>query len=251
MTQHSVEVFVGGFSLKERPPPLTLVLQPEERHIDVADWRIIEGGRSSPIYWWATTLEGLRANTAHVLELLWGGRGVASAQVQTLPERLPLGDTGSGGQRPFTIWLSSCYSVRRSPEGLGAMLERVLSDARERPHFRCLVGDQVYLDELWMFIYSARSATRLRTRFNEQYTRTFSHPEFGQLLRACGGIFLPDDHELWNNYPDAPFGVPLRGRRFWQMWLELAFHERCRPIQNPRVTDIVKIGRDVSLFVAD
>jgi hypothetical protein len=246
-----IEIFVGAFSSLTAPPPLVLVLDDGGRRISVGPWRAIDGGRSEPIFWWSGRMDGLESNRRYELTLVKGAYRIAGATFETLPENLPLGDTGSGSTRPFTLWLSSCYSVRQSPSGLGTILTRVLDDARLRPHVKCLVGDQVYLDELSLFIYTALTATRLRSRFNQQYARTWTHPDFSRLLSTNASFFLPDDHELWNNYPDPPFGVPLRGEAFWRLWYRLAFVERCLPIQAPRRTETVNVGRDLSIFIAD
>jgi hypothetical protein len=250
VTETSADIFVGAFGRTEQPPRLRLQVSGLKSRT-VQPWQVIDGGRAEPIYWWSSLLEGLTPNTFYSLQLLDGPNELATAHVETLPLQLPSTDSGTGHDRPFTLWLSSCFCARQSPEGLGAMLEQVLDDPRQRPHLKLMVGDQVYLDELSLFIYTALSEGRLRSRFNQQYARTWTHPDFARLLSAGANYFLADDHELWNNYPNSPVGIAIRSRAFWRSWFRLAYLERCQPIQAVRPIEQLDIGQDLSLFFAD
>jgi hypothetical protein len=249
-TQKRVEILVGAFWQTSRPRTLALLIE-DLPPIVVDSWQLIDGGYSQPIYWWSRAIAGLDPNRSYSVRLVWGDELLARARFETLPERLPSGDSGTGSKRPFTLWLSSCFAARQAQPGLGDVIERVFSSPRLRPHLNCLVGDQVYLDELSLLIYTALTTRRLRSRFNEQYAYTFTHPDFSRLLSAAGNMFLADDHELWNNYPHAPFGLPLRSARFWRRWFELAFFERCVPLQAPLPVEFLTIGNDLSICVAD
>jgi hypothetical protein len=256
VTQTRVEILVAAFWHRARPPQLDLRVEHQPAPISVASWQLIEGGASDPIWYWVGSISDLKPNRSHGVDLTWGREQLARARFETLPEKLPEGDLGAGPTRPFTLWLSSCFAVRQAQPGLGDVVEDVFSSPRLRPHINCHVGDQVYLDELWMFIYSALTERRLRSRFNDQYATTFTHPEFSKLLASAGNRFLADDHELWNNYPHHPFGIPLRSRRFWRRWFRLAYFERCEPLQAPERLEFIDIGtsdeaKDLSICIAD
>lgn len=246
----SADIFVGSFSSQTPPPRVALRVDGVER-LQIDSWTKIDGGLAEPIFWWSGRLAELMPGRLYALSIETTSAVLAEATVETLPRDLPEGELGAGVDRPFTIWLSSCYCVRNSPKGLGRTIERTIGNPRLRPHIKCLVGDQVYLDELSLFIYSALSERRLRTRFNEQYARTWDHPEFSRLLGAGANFFLPDDHEFWNNFPDTPFGIPLRGPGFWRAWIEQANRARCVPIQNPARVESFAIGDALSVFIAD
>lgn len=254
-THTSVEILVAAFWQTTRPPVLELTVEHLARPIVVDTWQLIEGGTSDPIWYWTGTLTNLEPNRSHGIDLTWGREQLARARFETLPKLLPQGDLGAGPTRPFTLWLSSCFAVRQAQPGLGDVVEQVYSSPRLRPHINCHVGDQVYLDELWMFIYSALTERRLRSRFNDQYASTFAHPDFSKLLSSAGNRFLADDHELWNNYPNHPFDIPLRSKRFWRKWFRLAFFERCQPLQAPESLEFIEIRdgerQDLSICIAD
>jgi hypothetical protein len=118
----SVDVFVGGFLSHAPPPAAVLKVDGIERE-RVKHWSRIDGGRAEPIFCWSRRLERLHPGQRYELSLDASNATLASATVETLPARLPDSDRGSGEDRPFTIWLSSCYSVRNSPEGLGRSIE--------------------------------------------------------------------------------------------------------------------------------
>ena len=249
------EVFVGCF--EHAAPPHDLYLNVTSTGVPVSTTavrlrQVLDGGNSPPISWWAGPLAGLKPETTYDLRLTTArDEPLASAWLETVPAALPTSRTGSAGHRPFTVWLSSCFSARRSPAGLEDAIAAAYGDSRRRPHLKFLVGDQVYLDELFVLIYSALTERALRTRFNAQYARTWTHPGFSALLASGGAYFLPDDHELWNNYPHDPFGLPLRGKKFWDTWYRLAYEERCLAIQPPVTGPVFDIGQDLSFYVAD
>jgi hypothetical protein len=250
-TQCSVEILVAQFCEIERPPPRQLRIDHVAEPVTVSRWNIIEGASAPPIFWWTGTLNGLSANRLHQVRLMSGEEVLAQARFETLPQSLPRSAFGSGPTRPFTLWLSSCFAARQAQEGLGALVQDLFDSPQLCPHLKCMVGDQVYLDELSWFIYTALGNSRLRARFNRQYACTFTHPAFGPLLSAGGNVFMADDHELWNNYPDSPLGFPLRRQSFWQRWYEFAFLDRCVPLQAPARFESFAIGDELAICFAD
>lgn len=250
-TKTTVEVLAVALYETARPRVLDLFIEDYPRRIAVGDWSHIDGGRSDPIYWCVISIDKLEANRSYGIQLQWGNERLAKARFETLPDALPVGEEGSGSSRPFTLWLSSCFAVRQAQAGLGDVIERVFSSPQLRPHLNCHVGDQVYLDELWVFIYTALTEQKLRTRFNDEYASTFSHPDFSRLLSSASNHFLADDHELWNNYPHDPFDIPLRSTRFWRRWFRLAYFERCLPLQSPATFEGVELSGDLSIRLVD
>jgi len=247
----SITVLVAAFGQTSRPPTLKLDVTSHCVPVTIDEWRVIDGGSEPPIYWCRRVLDGLSPNSAYELRLRQGADVLAQARFDTPPESLPVGDGGTGPHRPFTLWLSSCFSARQAQTGLGPLVQQLFAHPRLRPHLNCLVGDQVYLDELSWFIYTALSERRLRSRFNRQYTNTFTHPAFSHVMASASNLFLADDHELWNNYPHSPLGFPLRSQQFWRRWLQLAYVERCEPLQAPAKLELISVGRELSICIAD
>jgi hypothetical protein len=237
VTSSSVEVFVGAFFDFEPPLECRLVARSgsveREAALGASRWRTLAGDNGSSIHHLRWTFSELSAATRLELELLdRDGRVLSHGSAETLPECLPLDDRGSGPERPFTIWLSSCFYSPRAAASLASMVQSVVHDDRLRPHVKLLAGDQVYLDfpQTKTIFFSQE---RLRQHFNEVYTSSWTHPAFSELLRHGGNCFLADDHELWNNYPEPPVPIlwHLRGEGFHRAWERLA-RERCEVLQS-------------------
>lgn len=190
----------------------------------VSQYTRLSGGGSPAIYVAWLTLSKLTPATLFSLRLVdAGGAALASAQVETLPEQLPTTSEGVERDRPFTIWFSSCFHAPNAPSGLQALVARLFGDTRTRPHLKLMLGDQVYLDNpLWRWMLAPTE--HLNALFNESYARTWLEPGFRSLLASGANLFLPGDHEYWNDFPHPPFPViaRLRSEAFWQSWRALA-----------------------------
>jgi hypothetical protein len=248
VTQSSIEVWLGVFYEAEPPYSSTLTLispgrTKVTRPIHFGAWQTLYGDGRDPIHYCRLTLSDLSSASQYELLLVGeDGKILARGSAETLPQRLPDSETGGGPERPLTLWLSSCFYAPRAPSGLEEMVRSVVRDARMRPHIKILAGDQVYLDfPQSKTIFFAQE--RLRQHFNDVYASAWTHPAFSELLSHGGNVFIADDHELWDNYPESPVPVlwPLRGAAFRKAWEALA-RERCEAIQSVEPLQRVDIG---------
>ena len=144
---------------------------------------------------------GLTTRTRYRFELSQDGKPVpdASATAGTLPDHLPTLE-----DRPFTVLLGSCFA--RSADGAGnAGRAYSLLPTDARPDVKILCGDQVYLDSPWMeFTFHSHDEAKLRKRHLANYTQAWTQTGgFRELLRDGGTYFSSDDHDFWNNAPNA------------------------------------------------
>jgi hypothetical protein len=260
-----VEVFVGAFAGVRPGGTTTLRLTPTqggpaiERPLP-GQWDLLEGGAEPAIHHHATLVSGLAPGTAFDLTLLdQHGHTVATGSFETLPERLPASGDGAGPDRPFTVWLSSCFHAPNASAGVETTVRALLADARYRPHLKILAGDQVYLDAPLPWTLFTPTEEQMRAKFNGCYARTWMHEGFQALLSSSATFFITDDHEYWNNYPNPPSPVlsPVRTRAFWESWRRLAMDERAVALQGGRRTDSFELapgapeGLPLSFFIAD
>jgi hypothetical protein len=70
---------------------------------------------------------------------------------------------------------------------------------------KILCGDQVYLDDPWAhYLWYTHDIAELEEEFFARYRDTWLQaPGFRQVLTAGANYFCPDDHEFWNNAPNA------------------------------------------------
>ena len=104
-----------------------------------------------------------------------------------------------------------------------------------RPDVKFFAGDQVYLDSPWYRYLMPHSPDELRDAFVEHYTRTWAQADgFARLLGEGANFFCSDDHEYWNNAPNAAVYAQdtwtAAGR---QVWLKAARDLYCA-FQTPR-----------------
>jgi phosphodiesterase/alkaline phosphatase D-like protein len=195
------------------------------------------------------TIDGLAPGREYPLRLLADREVVATANATTLPERLPLAPA-----RPFTVLLASCFSVAQDPTGLvGAAADRLPAFAH--PDVTILAGDQVYLDSPFMhFLTCTHSKDELAEEFLARYVATWTQRApiggFQKLLNAANTFFSSDDHDFWNNAPNAaPYARDTwtaGGRAAWTDTATRLFHV----LQGPRSGEIFSVG-SLSFFVAD
>ena len=124
--------------------------------------------------------------------------------VKTLPESVPVGP-----QDRFNVLLMSCFHFDQDRTGLAG---KVLTQLNVRPDLSLFMGDQVYLDLPTLRNFKSSHAW-LGNKFQNDYLdnwfgdRSGERPPsavpqgFPQLLAVAPGVFAPDDHEYWNNYP--------------------------------------------------
>lgn len=142
----------------------------------------------------------------------------AQARFTTLPEQL--GDE----TRPLRVLLSSCYFTGNKLSRLAGTLLSRLERNGLRPHLRIWSGDQVYLDAPWYeFMVKAHSVAELDRLHCAAYARTWFDPRgLSEALPNGANVFCTDDHDLWNNAPDAnALARDTRKRVTREAWFDL------------------------------
>ena len=206
---HQIELWVGAIdepavlptSLTVRVllgsgPAVTTVVE-----TGVGSWDEEVTARKRSVAYRRIPFAGLLPGTRYRFELLRDHTVVpgAEASASTLPDRLP-----GVNERPFTVLLGSCFA--RGADGAGnAGRAYSLLPADARPDLKILCGDQVYLDQPTLeFILFAHDEERLRERHLANYAKAWTQTGgFRELLRDGGTFFSSDDHDFWNNAPNA------------------------------------------------
>jgi hypothetical protein len=163
------------------------------------------------------TVPGLAARRRYPVELRIGGQDAAKCKVATLPSRLP-----GAGETPLLVMLGSCFCLRTDEDGLAG--KRYADIPGAKPDLNILCGDQVYLDSPWWKFLRPFGAEAVSRMLFDSYWQTWSHAEgFQRILEHGPNWFLGDDHEFWNNAPNAGvFPVNSWRRDTREAWLELA-----------------------------
>lgn len=202
VTQSSANLWLG--STDSPAPPASFAVNIEGRPpipVPSGGWRLVTAGGMLPAAerrTWVRTVkaEGLPAGTAFVAT----AHG-SLARFATLPLALP-----RPGQTPFTVLLGSCYAAHND-RGVGPMIDRIA--ATLRPSVKLLVGDQVYLDQQGFLPSIPFTGEGTARDFLAKYLRNWSDASgFHKVLREGATWFTPDDHEYWNNYPNAATAHP-------------------------------------------
>ena len=193
-----------------------------------------------------TTIPGLQSGTPLTLQLLANGQPQANASLATLPTQLPTLE-----EKPFTVLLASCFCKREDAEGtVGQTYGRL--PAGSRPDVKILCGDQVYLDDPWAhYLWHTHDLPELEVEFFCNYRDTWMQtPGFRQVLAQGANFFSPDDHEFWNNAPNAATIIrDTWSRNGRQEWFATArqFYQR---FQNPALGTTFTVD-PLSFFIAD
>lgn len=150
----------------------------------------------------------------------------------TLPEAVTAGV-------PLEVVAASCYDLNTDP---GQELPTAFESRyrpEDPPHMTILCGDQVYLDAPW-YRFRWRAARRPRPYYLQKYWANWGMmprslevapgreraTALRPVLQTGANWFLPDDHEIWNNFPH---GTPMvlhslrnEGKIIWHRLLRLA-----------------------------
>ena len=241
-------VWIGAINERPAASQVTLEFGAGAVPLD-ANWNHWASQAGPTLDYRRVPLEGLDYGKPYSLQLRVDGQVQASAKVTTLPDRLPAAD-----QKPFTILLGSCFSVRK--DGAGAAGQTFVQlPPGARPDVKILCGDQVYLDSPWThYLAHTHRPDELEAEFFANYLQTWnqSGPGLGfqQLLADGANYFSSDDHEYWNNAPSK--GAYVRdtwnpeGRRQWR---EIA-RGFCRRFQSASTVAQFSV-RPLSFFSVD
>ena len=246
-----VELWVGALDEPDLDPArlsVALAVPGGPPPAPIGAWdRVVTGGPRS-IRIRRLTIGGLLPRGRYRFELRLDGQVVSDATATTLPDRLPSVD-----ERPFTIMLGSCFA--RAADGAGnAGRAYSLLPADAQPDLKILCGDQVYLDQPTAeFLAHTHTADSLLERHLANYAGAWGQTGgFRELLRAGGTYFSSDDHDFWNNAPNATIIArdtwSEDGRQHWCDAARTLYDAFQRPID--RAPARFDVG-DLSVFVAD
>src|SRR5215207_4590016 len=242
-------IWVGAVG--EPPRELALRAAPGQSDVRLPDawdhWQARPGGPSLAVQ--RVSIGSLRPRTRYAVDVRSGDEVLASGSLTTLPDRLP-----PLGEPPFTVMLGSCFYARADAMGsVGNVFFHV--PGALQPDVKFLCGDQVYLDAPWQhFLLRTHSEEEMRTEFLETYLRGWSHAGdsmgFSELLRHGATYFSSDDHDLWNNAPNAS----VIARDTWthggrERWHRTA-NELFQRFQSPTLVDRFDVGA-LSFLVLD
>lgn len=97
-----------------------------------------------------------------------------------------------------TFLFASCFWQNADRDGYYRAGMKDLQ-ALAHPHFKMLVGDQVYLD--WPIYWNFDK--RPIELFGDRYRRYWGDEYYREVLQLCPNFITCDDHEYWNDYPET------------------------------------------------
>lgn len=191
---------------------------------------------------------GLESDTLYEVEVA-AGQESARLEVRTLPDAVT-----KQLDRSFNVLLVSCFHQAEDRGGLAGVIVSQLK-ATSKPHLTIFSGDQVYLDLPTLSNFKNDLAW-LAEKFERDYTRNWRGPlGYEKVLAAAPGVFIPDDHEYWNNYPHpSPFiqnSFTEAGRNTWETAARAAFEGfQLTPPAAPGDPQVLSV-EPLSFFFAD
>jgi hypothetical protein len=219
-------LWLGAFDCLRRPEGLELRVRPDGPSIPLMAecWQplfppdlLADGGATH--YHQVVQCPGLQPNRRYAVQLVHGEELLASASLRSLPLALP-----GLHEAPFTVLLGSCYCQEKDRVGEVAQSFGHLPEG-DRPTVKILCGDQVYLDIPALQDFPDDSL-QLAAIFLRKYVHTWRERDaagvrgLGGMLKEGANCFASDDHEFWNNYPNAATIVQNTwtegGRRRWR-----------------------------------
>jgi hypothetical protein len=257
VTAATAKVWVGSLSSWNAPPEQTRIrYRPQgagswtmKTVTDaVAEWEWVlpslKGG------WYRTMpLSNLTPGTEYEVQFGRISDGEFSAGGQCFLETLPT-SVPAAGSTPFTVMVGSCFYADKDRKQTSAAYQCIYEKPELKPQLKFLVGDQVYAD-IGIPLFPLDSA-RTRQRFLEAYKTSWT--ELSGLLRRGVNVFLPDDHEYFNDYPfEPPIAsnvIALRDDSYRRNWIKSA--TACvNAIQYVSPVRRFSVGTDLSFCAAD
>ena len=244
-----VEVWVGALDEPAvQPASLSISIVGVAGSTPVGHWDGTVTGGPRSISFRRLSIGGLLPRGRYRFELRRDGTVVSDAMATTLPVDLPRLD-----ERPFTIMLGSCFARASDGAGnAGRAYSQLPSDAK--PDLKILCGDQVYLDQpTTEFLGHTHNVDQIRERHLGNYAAAWTQTGgFRELLRVGGTYFSSDDHDFWNNAPNATVIArdtwSQQGRDDWKAAAKDLYGAFQRPIASPAAK--FEVG-PLSFYVAD
>ena len=145
--------------------------------------------------------------------------------------------------------LASCFWLPADKEGTYERAVKELVKHGDHPHFKLLVGDQVYQDYPPLV-----PRDDMRGPFTKRYEEYWGSEPYRYALSSSPNFFTSDDHEFWNNFPERQPWIPYTWDRFRKGSGEAArttFHH-FQYGANPEERPFCRFTIDpVSFFVSD
>jgi len=245
----SARLWIGVTDADSMPPDILISLSNGMTSVAAAaNWKAVTAGgelnaAESRTYFQIVEITGLTARSRLVAVA-----NEARATLTTLPAALP-----RTGEPPFTVLLGSCY-FGNNDRGLATLMGSLLREVQ--PDMKVLCGDQLYLDFpslVFGVLFNAKGKARL---FLSKYLRNWGEPNsYRSLLQESTTYFSSDDHEFWNNFPNAATIVAPTwtsgGRAEWKRVARPLFDD----FQNdapagPPICRVFNVG-SLSFMVAD
>lgn len=156
---------------------------------------------------------GLDPDTDHDIALRLGDDVLDRAVTRTLPVDADC----------LRMVLGSCYDSDQDRERVAAMYGSLVAAGGGTPHLQLWLGDQVYVDApavegLW----PKDSVGTILDRYRATWGLASDERRKVGLAAALGGganLFLPDDHEFWDNYPQG--SITLLGHTIVRLTIQL------------------------------
>ncbi len=149
------------------PPRATVVARPLGRELYVA------------------AASGLEADREYELVADFDDGRTLRCRARTLPKR---------GPGRFTFAVGSCYGARDNGRLATLFPPRRFAEEGDPVRFRASLGDQIYVD-----LPITATTPDVWRRYDAQWRSA----SWGDFLRDAPNLFLPDDHEYWNNFPHS------------------------------------------------
>jgi len=257
VTAATAEIWVGSLSDWNAPPAQTRLRYRRQGTSNwttktvtdaVSEWQWVLPPEKAG--WYRTlTLGNLVSGTEYEVQFgrITDGEFSAGGQcfLETLPPGLP-----ALGATPFTVMVGSCFYVDKDRKQTSAAYKCIYDNPTQKPQLKFLVGDLIYAD-IGIPLFPMDPG-RTRRRFLDAYKTAWT--ELSGLLRRGVNVFLPDDHDFYNDYPFEPLASPnivaLTNDKYRRDWVKCA--TACvHSIQRVSPVRPFSIGTDLSFCAVD
>jgi phosphodiesterase/alkaline phosphatase D-like protein len=164
---------------------------------------------------WILDVDRLAPGTMYKFEIDGLTQPQGPVTIRTPPESLEKG--------PLLLTLLSCYfpsdEYKENPSHALRCLATRAGDRTDDqvPHLKIFCGDQIYADVPWS--WSSERAIEAHARL---YRETWGPERLGKLVSCGANVFVSEDHEFWNSFPDAMPHLTRSGGGEWFEWATAA-----------------------------